>query len=115
VIDYIQLLKLNRVDKHTRTERITECSQEVKRIAMEYGIAVIEVAQFNREGAKSGEPTMHDLEGSSQLEKDTSLIFILDRPNPEQPNVKLRIVKGRNAGTSAIEGFFKGWRLTFDF
>ena len=46
VIDYIQLLKLSKFDKNGRTERITEASQEVKRIAMEFGIAVIEVAQF---------------------------------------------------------------------
>lgn len=112
VIDYIQLMKLNRFDKTTRTERITEASQEVKRIAMEYGIAVIEVAQFNREGAKSAKPTMHDLEGSSQLEKDTSLIFILDR---EESAITLRIVKGRNTGTNEIAGRFDGWRLGFDF
>jgi replicative DNA helicase len=51
---------------------------------MEFGIGIIEVAQFNREGAKSGKPTMHDLEASSQLEKDTSLIFILDREKPDE-------------------------------
>lgn len=114
VIDYIQLLELNKVDKLKRYERITEVSQEVKRIAMEFGIAVIEVAQFNREGAKSGKPTMHDLEGSSQLEKDTSLIFLLDREEGT-PNVTLRIVKGRNVGNTAIEGHFAGWKLNFSF
>ncbi len=114
VIDYIQLMKLNRFDKHTRTERITETSQEVKRIAMEYGIAVIEVAQFNREGAKSGKPGMHDLEGSSQLEKDTSLIFIIDREE-QSSNVTLRVVKGRNSGLSEVSGRFEGWKLSFEF
>jgi replicative DNA helicase len=114
VIDYIQLLKLNKFDKHQRTERITETSQEVKRIAMEYGIAVIEVAQFNREGAKSAKPTMHDLEGSSQLEKDTSLIFLIDREE-DSYNVTLRVAKGRNSGQSEIAGRFIGWKLTFEF
>lgn len=114
VIDYIQLLKLNRHSRQDRYERITEVSQEIKRTAMEYGIAVIEVAQFNREGAKSGKPMMHDLEGSSQLEKDTSLIFIIDR-EMESSKVTLRIVKGRNTGTCEISGFFKGRVLTFDF
>jgi replicative DNA helicase len=114
VIDYIQLLKLNRYDKNGRTERITEASQEVKRIAMEFGIAVIEVAQFNREGALSEKPKMQHLEGSSQLEKDTSLIFIIDR-TPDTQNVSIRIVKGRNTGEATIDGVFTGWNLRFGF
>jgi replicative DNA helicase len=114
VVDYIQLLKLNKLDRNQRTERITECSQELKRIAMEYEIAIIEVAQFNREGAKSGKPTMQDLEGSSQLEKDTSLILLID--HIEDTNaVNVRIVKGRNTGTTSVDGTFEGWKLTFNF
>jgi replicative DNA helicase len=114
VVDYVQLLKLNQFDKHGRTERVAEVSQELKRIAMEFGIAVIEVAQFNREGVKSGKPQMHDLEGSSQLEKDTSLIFIIDQ-NKESQEVGLRIVKGRNTGRAEIKGSFAGHKLTFEF
>lgn len=114
VIDYIQLLKVSKSDKQSRYERITEVSQEVKRIAMEYGVAVIEVAQFNREGAKSGKPKMHDLEGSSQLEKDTSLIFIIDR-DAGTANVAIRIEKGRNSGLGEIPGRFAGYKLTFEF
>ncbi len=113
-VDYIQLLRLNKFEKHGRYERIAETSQEVKRLAMELGIAVVEVAQFNREGAKSGKPTMHDLEGSSQLEKDTSLIFILDR-DPTNSNVSLRIEKGRNSGLCEIPGSYRGRVLTFEF
>lgn len=114
VIDYIQLMKLDRFDRKGRTERVAEASQEVKRIAMEFGIAVIEVAQFNREGAKSGKPQMHDLEASSQLEKDSSLIFIIDHEQDSQ-NVQVRIVKGRNTGRSEIAGRFHGYKLTFEF
>ena len=57
---------------------------------------------------------MQDLEGSSQLEKDTSLIFIIDREADTQ-NVVLRIVKGRNTGTANIAGIFAGWKLQFSF
>lgn len=114
VIDYIQLFKLNRYDKTTRTERIAECSQEVKRIAMEYGVAVIEVAQFNREGAKAAKPSMSDLEGSGQLEKDASIVFIIDRDD-ESSNVELRIVKGRNTGKTKLSGRFISYTLNFEF
>lgn len=116
VIDYIQLLRLNRFEtRQSRSERIAECSQEVKRIAMQHGVAVVEVGQFNREGAKSGKPSMHDLEGSGQLEKDASLIFVIDADENFPERVTIRIAKGRNAGTSAIEGRFYGSRLTFEF
>jgi replicative DNA helicase len=114
VIDYIQLFKTSRYDRTSRTERIAECSQEVKRIAMEYGIAVIEVAQFNREGAKSLKTSMFDLEGSGQLEKDASLVFIIDR-DENSSDVTLRIVKGRNVAKCELRGEYKGMILNFEF
>lgn len=114
VVDYIQLLKLSKFDKQTRFERISECSQEIKRLAMELEIAVIEVAQFNREGAKSGKPKLHDLDGASQLEKDISLCFIIDR-DEQTDAITLRIEKGRNTGKCSIEGRFTGMNLNFEF
>jgi replicative DNA helicase len=83
VIDYIQLFKMEKVERRKRNERIAEASQEVKRLANELGIAIIEVAQFNREGAKSVQAGLHDLEGSGQLEKDASIIFILELSDGE--------------------------------
>lgn len=123
VIDYIQLLKMQRVDPRKRNERIAEASQEVKRLANELDIAIIEVAQFNREGAKSARATLHDLEGSGQLEKDASLIFILELEEEELRNddgrkyrtAKVRAVKGRNVGTNVIEGKFYGRSVLFEF
>lgn len=123
VIDYIQLFKLDKVDKRTRNERIAEASQEVKRMANEFGIAIIEVAQFNREGAKKEKASLHDLEGSGQLEKDASLIFILELSEEEyfEPNhvkyraAKVRIVKGRNVGTGEVEGKFYGRSVRMEF
>lgn len=114
-VDYIQLMKLQRIDKRTRHERITEASQEMKRIANELEISVVEVAQFNREGAKNGKPGMFDLESSGQLEKDTSLIFIIDRSEIQPEEITVRIVKGRNTGKAEIRGRFKGETLKFSF
>lgn len=123
VIDYIQLFKMEKLDRRKRNERIAECSQEVKRLANELGIAIIEVAQFNREGAKSGKPSLHDLEGSGQLEKDASMIFILelgevelrDEQNKSFVDASIRIVKGRNVGKSEIPGKFYGRSVQFEF
>lgn len=123
VIDYIQLFKLEKADKRKRHERISEASQEVKRLANEMGIAIVEVAQFNREGAKSMQAGLHDLEGSGQLEKDASLIFILelgdhdliDTDGRKYRESKIRIVKGRNVGRGQVEGKFFGRSVQFDF
>ena len=123
VLDYIQLFKVDRFEKRQRTERIAEASHEVKRISAELGIAIIEVAQFNREGGKSTAPTLHDLEGSGQLEKDASLIFILEQNEGIMTDSKglkysdtwIRIVKGRNTGKAKVEGRFYGSSVRFTF
>lgn len=123
VIDYIQLFKLEKVDKRKRNERIAEASQETKRLANELGIAIIEVAQFNREGARAAQASLHDLEGSGQLEKDASLICLLelgrdqcrDKTGVKYFEAKIRIVKGRNAGRSEIVGKFYGSSIRFEF
>lgn len=122
VIDYIQLLKVDKVESRKRNERIAEASQEVKRIANDLGIAIIEVAQFNREGSKSSQATLHDLEGSGQLEKDASIVFILELEDAtfvddegHYRNAKIRMVKGRNTGIAKIDGTFYGQTLRFKF
>lgn len=111
-IDYLQLFRVGD-GRQSRTERIAETSQEVKRLAMEFHIAIVEVVQFNREGAKSGKPGLHDLEGSSQLEKDASVVTIIDREE-DSHEITLRIVKGRNAPKSEIAGRFDGPALKFE-
>ena len=123
VIDYIQLLKVDKLERRKRTERISEVSQEIKRLAQDLGIAIIEVAQFNREGAKSGKPSLHDLEGSGQIEKDASLICILEQGEDDVRDSQgrkyrrstLRVVKGRNSGLAEIDGKFYGASLRFEF
>lgn len=82
----------------------------------------IEVAQFNREGSKGIAPGIHDLEGSGQLEKDASIVALLEIESPsetgfipEHREASLRVVKGRNTATGIVTGTFHGRTLTFDF
>lgn len=114
IIDYLQLFKNEPGDKRKRAERIADASQEIKRIAVEFDLAVIEVVQYNREGAKSGKASLHDFEGSGQIEKDASLIALIDREE-NSSKVVIRFVKGRNSGTCSIEGTFNGPNLKFEF
>lgn len=113
VVDYVQLFKMNKFDKLGRYERITEVSIELKRLAMEYGIAVIEVAQFTKGAMGDKIPMLTDLENGTQLIKDISLGFIIDSgPDKE---VTLRIAKGRNSGEASLRGSFDGPTLRFEF
>jgi hypothetical protein len=42
------------------------------------------------------------------------LILLID--HIEDTNaVNVRIVKGRNTGTTSVDGTFEGWKLTFNF
>lgn len=122
IVDYVQLFKLHRLDHRQRVERIAEVSQEVKRIANELDIAVISVAQLNREGKKSLRSTMNDLEGSGQIENDASIIMLIDHDEQAKQDdagswynpVNCRVVKGRNVGTHEIGGRYYGRILRFD-
>lgn len=112
VIDYLQLLKLGGRDPKTRHEKVTEVSQEIKRLAIEFNICVIQVVQFNREGSKSGKSTIHDFEASGQIEKDASIIILIDQ-DKESGTTTLRFEKGRNTGEFEVRGRFKGEHLKF--
>jgi len=112
VVDYLQLLQLGGVNPKTRHEKITEVSLAIKRIAVEFGIALVEVVQYNREGSKSGKASMHDLEASGQIEKDASIIMLIDREN-ESEHVVMRFEKGRNTGKTEIPGRYEGSKLKF--
>lgn len=123
VLDYLQLFKNEKNDQRGRNERIAEMSQEVKRLAAELKIAIIEVVQMNREGAKSARAGLHDADGSGQIEKDASIYLILETAEDERiagdgrkyRDAKIRIVKGRNVGTSLIEGRYYGRSVQFEF
>lgn len=117
VVDYIQLLTVDKGDwKKSRHEKVTEVSQSLKRLANDLNICVINLAQFNREGSKTaGETSMHDLEASGQLEKDASLIFILDRDPTDERLATLRLVKGRNVARCKIPCAYIGHLLKFGF
>lgn len=112
ILDYAQLYRLHKNDwKMTRTERLTELSQAMKRIATSLNILVIEVVQFNREGMKKVKAEIHDIEGAGQFEKDCSVMLIIDKEGETQ--VTVRIVKGRNTGRGEVPGTFDGPRLRF--
>ena len=81
VVDYIGLVRVS--DKTSPNESrqmiIQETSQELKRLALELNIAVLCVAQLNRnvEQREGGTPMVSDLRESGSLEQDADVVILL--------------------------------------
>lgn len=83
LIDYLQIMNLPRRQGLRSDESIAEFSGAMKQLALDLGVHVILVSQFNREGSKSGEPTLNDLAGGAAIENDSDLITYVHRPSPD--------------------------------
>lgn len=89
VVDYLQLVRAD--GKHgSRYEEVSEISRELKLMAMDLGVPVIALSQFNRssEAGKNGQaskraPTMAEAKDSGSIEQDAN-IFIVQWA-PENP------------------------------
>lgn len=100
IVDYVQLL----LGKGTgEREQISNASKAMKAVAKRRNIILIELCQMNRaiDSRPRWEPTMRDLDGSSQLEKDADVILFLCWPwmvdHEKDKNVyKIFVAKNRN-------------------
>ena len=98
----------------TGCRRLGHISRSLKALAKELDIAIIAVAQLNREYAKrqNQKPTSADLEGSSQWEKDASTVVFIYRDNDPMVAEKdvnaANIIVDRSRNGSSGE-FVVGW------
>ena len=82
VVDYIQLCKPD--GKHgSRYEEVSEISRELKLMAMDLGVPVLALSQFNRssEAGKNGQkskraPTMAEAKDSGSIEQDANIFIV---------------------------------------
>lgn len=90
----------------------------LKEIAMENQIGVFALAQFNRQAANGERPELHHLAESSGIEKDASLVLILDMARQEDREVQrdcvMRVAKNRNGPLLSLPYKYKGDTLTFE-
>lgn len=118
-VDYLQLMSVNAETKNnTRAQEVATVSRVLKEIAMENKIGVFALAQFNRGGANNEHPELHHLAESSGIEKDASLVLILDMPQPKEMETdracKMRIAKHRNGPLLSLDYVYHGDILTFE-
>lgn len=123
VVDYLGLMKLGRKTESLRVE-VTILSAALKAIAKTVGVAMLVVAQLNRESAKSGgrKPTMTDLRESGSIEQDADAILFVHRDSyyadkgtaeAKDPAAKIIVAKQRAGDTGEVDVFFDRARTRF--
>ncbi len=115
VIDYLQ--KIKPVTRHEkRTYEVGEVSGMLKALAVQTGVALVTIAQLNREPSKDKQraPQVSDLADSSQIERDADTVALLHRPDRAESPTKLIIAKQRDGECGVVELVFDGVCCRFE-
>jgi len=118
VVDYIQIIKRENHNKNINISEATaikDITSSLKKIAIKYNIAVLGLAQLNRNGTDA--PTMNDLKSSGGIEEDADRIIILHRQEDKngilEDNGTFNIAKNRLGASKVIKFSFNGEITTF--
>ena len=114
VIDYLGLMQSEeRIDN--KAQMIESITNNLKRMAKEFGIPVIVCAQLNREsekqtGIESKRPTLSNLRDSGAIEQDADVVMFIYRPgeydkeSPEkQTQAEVIIAKNRHGSQGTVK------------
>ena len=119
VVDYLGLIPPTpRVDDRKEDhQKVARYTRALKKLAQRVGVPVLLLAQFTREGNKSGKPTKHDLKGGGAIESDADVIVILhvEEKNRKLPvrEVNVILAKNRDASLGDYPLVFDGARQQF--
>ena len=110
IVDYIQ--KVKAADKaEKRTYEVAEVSGKLKDIAVQTGVAMLCLAQLNRENEKEKgrSPRLSDLADSGQLERDADCVMLLDRDRREpKGEASIIIAKQRDGECGIVKLWYDG-------
>ena len=110
IVDYIQ--KVKAADKaEKRTYEVAEVSGKLKDIAVQTGVAMLCLAQLNRENEKEKgrPPRLSDLADSGQLERDADCVMLLDRDRREaKGQASIIIAKQRDGECGLVKLWYDG-------
>lgn len=118
-IDFLQIIQ-DPAFPDNDYARITNAANELYRLAKETGVAMIWLAQLNREGRKAGVmPRKEDIEGSGRIEQLAWTVLILHPdsalPSPGMPRgFSVIFDKVRLSGPATFKAEFRGESLEFD-
>jgi replicative DNA helicase len=115
IVDYIQKVKAaDRSEK--RTYEVAEVSGKLKEIAVQTGVAMLALAQLNRESEKEKgrQPKLSDLADSGQLERDSDLVALLNRDRTEPSGeAAIIIAKQRDGECGHVKLHYEGQYCRF--
>ena len=114
VIDYLQLIKADRINAN-RAAEVGYISKAIKELAMELKVPVILLSQLNRvsERSETKEPTMADLRESGDIEQDASNIILLWKMVDDGSLIGLKVDKNRQGGLMKEGLSFVGDTVSF--
>lgn len=111
IIDYIQKFKSDR-ERDKKTEEIGDVCSKLQGIARETGVAIVALAQLNRENEKEKKtrtPKLTDLGDSKQLEQDADTVIMIHRDRAEtKGEAELHIVKQRDGECGMVKTHYEG-------
>lgn len=109
VVDYMGLLQGSGSDIR---ERVTNVSQQIKAMARELRIPVLNLCQLNRDSERGGNgkiarPSLADLRDSGAIEQDADNVWFIIRDR-DSTDCTLFVAKFRNGGTGDVPLMFDG-------
>jgi replicative DNA helicase len=113
-LDYIQRLKVDGgIEK--RTYGIAENSAELKRACDETGVAIVALAQLNRDAENDDRnPKLSDLAECGQIERDADTVILLHRKREETiGNAMAIIAKARDGECGVVALHYHGPTVRF--
>lgn len=109
IVDYLQKIRPNQRHEK-RTYEVASVSQELKAMAEKSNVALLSLAQLNREPEKEKGrlPRLSDLADSAQIERDADAVGLLHRPRDPGTKADLVIAKQRDGELGIIPLYFDG-------
>jgi replicative DNA helicase len=107
VIDYLQLVETSGGSER-RYEQVSEISRGIKRLAREFNVPVVVLAQLNREMEKdSRQPRPSDLRDSGSIEQDADIVLMPAKQGDQDEHadalmIDLIIAKQRNGPLAKV-------------
>lgn len=117
IVDYLTIMDIKQEKGQTWSKAVGEVTKRAKRLAMELDAPFFMLAQLSREGA-DGEPQLHHLRDSGEIEQDADVVEFLWH-NPEETSQQGKVIqsfvaKGREIGINRFKYLFKGWLQKYD-
>lgn len=121
VLDYIQLMSTQGVEGNTRSEKIGNISNAIKKLALNLNIPIIVLSQLNRdvESRPDKRPMPSDLRDAGAIEQDADIIIftyrdeVYDPDTPDKGFGEIIIAKQRDGELATIRAIFEGWFSRF--